>query len=1474
MRNLHIVGIGASAGGLDALKRLFDALPPDTGMAFVVVQHLSPDFKSLMPELLSKHTKMEIFTAHDKQEVKANCVYLNPRDKNLHIKGNTLFLLDKGPKRNLNLPIDIFFHTLGEEKKHESIGVILSGTGSDGSRGLKTIKEAGGSILVQSPESAQFDGMPKAAIETNLVDFTLTPDKIAEVLSKYNGVKPKLVEVSEGSDEHNTIYQDILSEIFEKTGIDFSNYKTNTLLRRIEKRMTLHNVDTLKDFHKFLLDNPKEIDALQQDFLIGVTAFFRDKPAFESLRDKVIPSLFANKEKNEMLRVWITGCSTGEEVYSIAILLEEHCKRNDLNTNFKIFASDIDDRALPIASAGVYSLNPESDLLSTNFSKYFSPFGDRMQIAKNIRDKVVFSNHNLLTAPPFIRMDLIICRNLLIYLSAKEQQKVYGNFQFALNKFGYLFLGNSESLGAAAKDFKTIDSKWKIYQSVANKRAWQKQGNSSGPLRMSYPTIGTRMQTEEYQPSERTEHDFIKFLANRFSPDCIFFDTDFSILYINGNAGEKLTLSQGVFQRNLLKMVTPEIASIIRNSVTRLKSAKHDVVVKNVSNKNADNHKLKFDLTFTKMTDGDNNVFAYVLQFSIDQQYEAEYVKVENLSISSASRQHIEELENQLKTNQAELQNVVEELETSNEELQSSNEELMSSNEELQSTNEELQSVNEELYSVNAELQERNKEVAKVSNDMTNLLNSTDIGTLFLDMELNIREFTPALKRHFELQENDLGRPISSFASNFEENTRESIIQDCKETLEQLSNKEREVVDKEGSQFLSRTSPFITNERKIEGVVITFVDITKLKQTQEELSETEAKYQLLFENLNEGFAHAKIIQNGKGEPIDWEYISINNAFESLTGLKKEHVVGKRISEVLPGALEDEAGWLEKYAHTALTGEEQFIQDYSAPLGRFYVVHVFSPKKGEFAATFADLSEMKQNELALEKANERFELATSLTGLALWEWDILNDAVDGNEKWKEIFGLSEENVLEEWAKNMDPKEQEASNAVLEAYLQGKAENYSDSYHYTHPKSGKKLWVRNLGKIIEYTESKEPAKMLGVSIDETAQKESKEKLVEATVRAESANIHKNQFLANMSHEIRTPMNGIVGFAQLLKEEELDSETKQQYVEVIETSSSQLLNLIDDIIDVSKLEAGEVRIEKNATDLVKLMEGLHTTYNELKKQRDKAQINISLELPEMVPFQYLETDEKRLRQVLINLLNNSLKFTEEGSIHFGFSVEAKFVRFYVSDDGIGIPQGKLDEIFERFNQVFYNSAKYGGTGLGLAISKGFVDMLGGSFFVESAENKGSVFSFTLPLNTLSEEVEMESKPEVSKEKSILENKTILVVDDTNINHMYLNAILKPTGVHIISAETGEEAVKLYKEHQDKIDLTLMDIRMPGINGNDAMSEILKLNKDALIIMQSAHAMTEEKENCLANGAKAYLTKPIDKDLLLDTVEGWMDK
>lgn len=895
-KDFYIVGIGASAGGLDAIQKLFDHIPSNIGIAFVIIQHLSPDFKSLMPELLAKHTSMSIFTADDQLEVYPNSIYLMHRNKNLVIKGNKLHLLEKAPKHSLNLPIDIFFQSLGEEYKEKSIGIILSGTGTDGSRGIKTIKESGGVILVQDPLSAQFNGMPNAAIASGLAEFVAEPEAMAAVLQQIPNLD-LATELSKNQ-SNDEIFSNILDEIKIYAGIDFKQYKKNTLVRRIEKRMSLNNMDVLLNYYQLLKASVSEIELLKQDFLIGVTSFFRDRDAFDELKRTVIPALFANKLPTDTIRVWVVACSTGEEAYSIAILLDEYIQENQLRNDFKIFATDVDHYALQTASAGKFNVGVSSEIDKKYLDTHFIKNVDSIQIIKRIRDKIVFSSHNILKDTPFIRMDLVSCRNLLIYLNATSQHKVLSNFLFSLQRDGYLFLGSSESINESVDEFKVINQRWRIFKNISKSKHtpnFESPSLLTKELLTKSPKEFLNKTSENIK--ENTDLAYLKFLTKKYSPSCIFFDKGFNILYIKGDAGKYLKFPEGMFQSNLLKMLGEGLGVLLQTMVSEIQESDKAILIKdNLVFK--DQSPMSFNLYLQKVNEADGFKDTYLIHFEdtvIEIEKEIEFSKVQ---VTELNELKIKELEKSLIQNKHQLQYVVEELETSNEELQASNEELMASNEELQSTNEELQSVNEELYTVNFELQDKNRELNLLYNDINNLFDSTDVGTLFLDSELKIRKFTPSLQKHFQLNEQDIGRSVSNFAANFNEEVRLKMIKDAGLALVEIDTIEDEFKDDFDHYYIRRVSPFITIDKKVDGVVITFIDVTKLKNLYNTL---EAKEKLIEK---ESLYNKSIIENNSFYVVKTDlagnYTYFNQYFSDMFGVQFQDLIGKTsLSLIIP-----------------------------------------------------------------------------------------------------------------------------------------------------------------------------------------------------------------------------------------------------------------------------------------------------------------------------------------------------------------------------------------------------------------------------------------------------------------------------------------------------------------------------------------------------------------------------------------------
>ncbi|MCO5209197.1 MAG: PAS domain-containing protein [Caldilinea sp.] len=835
---LIVVGVGASAGGLEAIQEFFRVMPSDTNLAFVVIQHLSPDYRSMMDELLARYTRMSIHKAEEGMVVEPNCIYLIPPRKNLRIFHDRLLLEDQNLKKGLNLPIDIFFRSLAAEKGRHAIGVILSGTGSDGTLGTRAIKEAGGMVMVQDDVSAKFDGMPRSSISTGLVDYVLPPAQMSEELLNY--LKHPFVGREQELEVTLSENLDALSKIMlivrEHSGIDFSYYKENTILRRLERRVSINRMATLEQYVQFLAESEKEQSILYRELLIGVTRFFRDSDAFDLLVEQVFPIIF--RPEKRIVRIWSTGCSTGEEAYSLAMLCREYMDQHRFEGEVKIFATDIDRQSLESAGQGYYLDSMVADITPARLSRFFSRRENGYQVNDSLRKMVVFATHNLLRDPPFSKQDLIVCRNLFIYLKPEMQNHILSVFYHALNPEGHLLMGSSENIGELHDAFHTVDTKWKLYR--------QKPG-SNPPLLSALPMLRSG-RSPAMEPgsalrlSGGSSTRLIEHVAGLFAPPSILIDENNNVVHVFNDVNRFVHLRAGRFSQHLFNLLPQELNLIVNSLLRRLRETRTEIVYEDVPGL-ATNEEVRVDLEGRVIEDGRNR---YVLLSFRPQERGESIDSAPRVSIPADGQiqERLTDVERELQFTKENLQAAIEELETSNEELQSSNEELIASNEELQSTNEELQSVNEELYTVNAEYQAKIEEMIRLNNDVNNLLKNIEVGALYLDRHLCIRKFTPSLTRITNLRDSDLGRPLYHLAVS---DTYDQLMDDIGAVVKDLQPVEKEIITGAGKPFLMRIVPYRTEENAVDGVLVTFVDISRLKREASRANKAARRLQLAME---------------------------------------------------------------------------------------------------------------------------------------------------------------------------------------------------------------------------------------------------------------------------------------------------------------------------------------------------------------------------------------------------------------------------------------------------------------------------------------------------------------------------------------------------------------------------------------------------------------------------------------------------
>ncbi len=836
-----VVGIAASAGGLEAFKMLLSAMPGNTGMAFVLVPHLDPTHASLMVELLRPRANMPIQEVRDGVAVQPDTVYVIPPDRNLEIRSGALHLSKPPQLRSAATAIDLFFRSLAEDQKEMAIGIVLSGTGSHGTSGLQTIKANGGITLVQDPSEAEYDQMPISAITADAADYVLPVAQMPVTLSIY--LKHRRVDHVPKPAESDVFLARVIALLYARTKYNFKDYRKNMLFRRVQRRMGLKHVEDPNTYLTMLRENADELEQLFQDFLIDVSGFYREPDAYGVLAQQIIPELIRHKANSDIpIRIWIPACASGEEAYSIAMLFYEAMDRTKRQLPFQIFATDINESALKTARLGTYPESISADVSSERLQRFFVKSGDHYQVNKRLRESVMFAIQNVISDTPFSKLDLICCRNLLIYLEPQTQQKLLGLFHFALNEGGYLFLGASETVGRLDDMFEPVSKKWRVFRRIGPTR--------SGRLEFPFGFQQALHTPSPAKPEVTPRVTKIGALAQEllidvYVPACVFINRKFEILYLHGPTHQYLSMPPGEPTHDLLAMAHEGLTSRIRSLCFQVTNSQDGEAVGDANIKRNGNYvQVRVKVRKIRVPQALEGLLLVTFEDSVDkgQGDAAEVID------TTDKNPLVQQLEFELKTTREDLQSTIEELESSNEELKSSNEEMMSVNEELQSVNEELetskeelQSLNEELNTVNTQLEEKIEELDIVSNDLNNLLNSADITTLFLDSDMRIRRFTPRTMKLLNLMPSDTGRPISDFSYKFND---EALLIDARAVLEKLAPIDKHVWTNEGICYLRRIQPYRTVDNQIEGVVVSFIDITpqimadiELKQATEMLKD-------------------------------------------------------------------------------------------------------------------------------------------------------------------------------------------------------------------------------------------------------------------------------------------------------------------------------------------------------------------------------------------------------------------------------------------------------------------------------------------------------------------------------------------------------------------------------------------------------------------------------------------------------------
>ncbi len=838
-----IVGIGASAGGLEALEQFIRATPVESGMAFVIIQHLDPTRIGLMPEILQRASTMKVTQAKDRTKVCPNQIYVIPPNKNLSILRGVLHLLEPTAPRGLRLPINFFFRSLAEDQEEQSVGVILSGMGSDGTLGLRAIKEKGGLVLVQEPATAKFAGMPDSAIESGLADIVAPAEELPARISAFLQHPPLIVRQAVGPDARaNGAMEKVIILLRARTRQDFSLYKRNTLFRRVERRMGIHQIDKMAAYVRYLQENPQELDLLYRELLIGVTNFFRDPAVWEELRLRAIPALFETRNAARALRAWVPGCSTGEEAYSLAITFKEAVEdlKDRVPFSIQIFATDLDRDGIERARQGIYSESECAEISPERLSRFFTKEEKGCRVRKEIREMVIFAPQNLVMDPPFTKLDILCCRNLLIYLLPEVQKKLIPLFHYSLNPNGLLVLGSAETIGGYGDLFDPVNAKLRLYRRSDSAR---RGAPLAFPSSFNSPPATGPAAPDAAPPTANLQSAADQLILQRYAPPSVLVDDRGDILYVSGRTGKFLEPAAGKANWNLFAMVREGLRYELVRAFEKAVREK-ETVAQHGLRAMIDGAEHVLDITIYRPDESRALKGLYLIVFT--ELPRPSPAKVAPLVPQSAARgvrlrelkSELQRVRDEARNNHEEMQTAQEEFRSANEELQSTNEELQSTNEELTTSKEEMQSLNEELQTVNAELQSKVDENVRTGNDMKNLLDSTDIATLFLDNKLNVRRFTPQAAKIIKLMPRDVGRSITDLVSEL---SYPSLADDVKAVLHSLTPIEQSAVSAAGRWFTVRVMPYRTLDDRIDGVVITFSDITVAKTLEARLRSHQAK---------------------------------------------------------------------------------------------------------------------------------------------------------------------------------------------------------------------------------------------------------------------------------------------------------------------------------------------------------------------------------------------------------------------------------------------------------------------------------------------------------------------------------------------------------------------------------------------------------------------------------------------------------
>ncbi len=1451
-----IVGIGASAGGLEAFSQLLRELPSDTGMAFVLVQHLDPRHESRLTDVLARTTAIPVITVTDGLRAEPDRVYVIPQNTDMTIANGAFGLT---PRTNVehHMPIDHFFRSLALEQDGRAVGVVLSGTGSDGTLGLKAIKTEGGITFVQDETSAKYHGMPHSALL--VADFVLPPGEIAGELARIGRhpyVNPsRPAPVSPGESKEAADVSAVLRVLRTATGADFAQYKPASIRRRIARRMLLQKLDDMEAYVRYLRQAPAEARALYDDILIQVTGFFRDPDGFDALTQSIFPRLVVDRPADEPIRIWVPGCATGEEAYSLVIRLLEFLGERDSHLAIQMFATDLSATAIARARAGTFPASIEGEVPPERLRRFFVKTDGRYQISKSIRDVCVFAQQDVTRDPPFSKLDLISCCNLLIYLDAPLQERVIPIFHYALKPTGFLKLGPSESVGRFTNLFSVTDKKHKIHARKPGASAHGGFGLTAGD-RIAAPA---RAQEEEVGGSAATiEQEADRVILGRYAPAGVVVNADMEIVQFRGRTGLYLEATPGAASLNLFKMAREDLSSSLRHAVNQAVKGGGPVRTEGRRVKtSAGTREIGLEVIPIGLGAPSRH---YLILFCDERARSAPPApgrdrafrpkasgerRVAQLTAELAdTRQHLRAISE-------EHEAVIEELRAATEEAQSSNEELQSTNEELETSKEELQATNEELATVNDELNSRNAELGQLTNDLGNLLTSTHVPIIMVGTDRRIRRITPATERTLNVGPGDIGRSIGDLRLSVDVPELESLL---REVIETLVVKEREVEARDGRWYSMRVRPYRTADNKIEGAVISFVDIDALKR---------------------GLDQARAIVETVREPLvvldaDLHVVTANGSFFDTFQVSREATGRRSLFEVGNGQWNTPQ--LRTMLEAVLAGHVFEDVEVEHDFERIGKRTMFLNARRMPAATDHPFQIL----LAIEDVTGRKRAEEAVRQLAAIvegsEESIVGTTLDGlitswNRGAERMFGYSEDESLGRPITVIVPGERHDEEVDVPTRVAR-----GEGIHY------ETVRVRKDGVTLDVSLTISPirdavGRVVGasrISRDITARKRvehDRAELLEreqgVRVEAEAATVAKDKFLAILSHELRTPLNAMLGWTRLLRTQKLDDAGAARALEVIERNTLMQVRLIEDLLDVSRIVSATMRVEQRP---VMVAPAVNATLATMQPVADAKGVVLGSALDEKAgPVQ---GDPARLQQIVWNLVSNAIKFTPSGGrIDVRLALRESAVELSVRDTGRGISATQLPQVFSRFGIAHTSTQPQGGMGLGLSIVRHLVELHGGTLQAASPGlGAGATFTVTLPLTegpptSDAESVGSDAGP-TSGRLPALNGVRILVVDDEADTRELLRAILMECGAEVTLAASARAALEALE--RAPFDVLVSDIVMPDENGYDLIRKVRARDTErggripALAV--TAYGRIEDRTAAISAGYQQHAVKPIE--------------